>query len=893
MALISSYNRNRSISDDDLFLGVDENSNTSLFSVGDIRTYLANTLRSPVITSSNPTSYSINVTVRGAASKGQAGILFSDQTRNLKAAAVNNQADLISDPNLNVSNIISSLDIDFSAVTWDASTFGEVRTSPDVHVLKLKTNTWSAAGLANTSSLNSQTIWVYDSGDRTIKAKLTRVNFGRDTSANPYFTFTDASASWTAASDIQARVFITGRASATGNNYYQNLNFKKAAATTNIIPVVQGSISIRNQIGLTGLFVIFYKNGIEMSLSTVDPSTITGNTGFSVSSTQKLFKTLINDSGCPACFFSAARNYYGNSFEQIKGIFLSTTRFVLTVLAPTSRIRTINTEEDQTDNMHYPTSMSGELFNHSTHPVLTFLIYDKNSGTGIWELTKHDSLSLEKIKLSDGSKTYEGVCLIYDVIKISSSRFSILFDYNLYYNVTPRSGATVSDQNILGSITNSHIKQNEDSFGMFPSFNFYTNSSGNYTNLRSITGQQQQRSVPISSKAMMILNINNDNSLIPELSNETIGYVKNYFTLDSLSSGSIDLLQQTDTVFTFIGHDATLSRSQGLRKYDITTLSYRSSSFKVNTVNRSSISRGNTNSLLPQNSLYVTTYLNGNNIYFHTFTARSGYQIWYNVFKSDKRNYWFRNSLNYTSTLLLGRYPDATFNQNQIKSIAYNTSGTFNFSGTTTQISTLVNRFYNYMFNSGSSGNFGTLINTIPGSVREVILSYTKQTDELAGRFYFMNFNVGTQFQPRTYTTYFRPFIFKDQINFMYGFTSGIDSYYNMANTRFGSYTPAPTQTYLVPDFIPIKRLIIRNFDTESNLTIHRLLSNMDGFFSEDVVDGATTRFILSGPSGAFNLWDNLQIGTSYGINAANGMLFAGGSFGYAITNQILVKYLR
>ena len=77
MALLSSYRVESIITDSDRLLGTNENSETSLFTVGSLRTYLSNRIRSPVIVSTHPTSTSIQAIAHGAVTKGKAGIFIS------------------------------------------------------------------------------------------------------------------------------------------------------------------------------------------------------------------------------------------------------------------------------------------------------------------------------------------------------------------------------------------------------------------------------------------------------------------------------------------------------------------------------------------------------------------------------------------------------------------------------------------------------------------------------------------------------------------------------------------------------------------------------------------------------------------------------------------------
>ena len=385
MALLSSYRTESVITDTDKLLGANENSETSLFTVGSLRTYLQNNLTSPIVTSTNPPSFSINAVAHGSVIKGRAGLLYLDNNSTLKCAQVNNQIELVQDPTAQTTNPISELTIDFTDIEWDASSYGTTSKTTDNYFLYLWLTQFDSlvSTHQNNTSLTSTSIWIYDPRDPTIKAQIDTFNFSssqfqrtdRTNVLGSTITFKNMSASFQASDKISFG-FTT---LPVGNNNSSREDFvsyfKKATAsvisfgnsTNDNIEGVNFWTSRTSNVRypLSRLFstfnapaaLMFFNDGIEMAYSTTDPSSAT--TGIQVSATQKLFKNCINNDG--SLFFDNGSSL-ASSLTQIGGgpvarsfgyfcraIFLSTTRFVMIVNNPSSRLKLFTKSRDTLD----------------------------------------------------------------------------------------------------------------------------------------------------------------------------------------------------------------------------------------------------------------------------------------------------------------------------------------------------------------------------------------------------------------------------------------------------------------------------------------------------------------------------------------------------------------
>ena len=872
MALLSSYRVESFITDTDRLLGANENSETSLFTVGSLRTYFSNTIRSPVITTNNPSTYSVSVVAHGSASKGQAGLFFIDHLGTLKAAAVNNASDLIENPNLTAESPLNNLEIDFTEVTWDASSLGSQKTGrQDLYVLTGKTQLDSRATtgsyVMNSSSVHpaSSSIWIYSSNDPTIKAQIDYVML-----ADSQSSFTTAGNVRTRARTIQLKsmspafntknitAFVWGRPVGTRDGYrgtpysvsgsgsqfysYTTLNNVNSSGLMTFNPVTNplaGSPNsyARNFVFINSAFTArFYQDGHPMVISTVDPSTLTNATGYQTSSTHKLFKNVFADDGCldldqgippqTRTYSQTQQILDGVWHSRIRGIFLTPTRFVLVVLSSSSRKRSFTTSQDSSmSNEYFPSgfnayALNTTIDNNQTH----IMIYDKNAQTNAWSRTTVTTNSLQNVNRTSGTVTDFYPYVINDVFRIKENRIGVLY----------ASGNT----NTLAvfNITS----QNDTVPEIFSSSTHYANYS-----LSSIT------TYAVSAEVKSVSDLQTD-LVIPAFTNYPV-------------------LRLTQAAF-----KSTTFKINSLSSQTAVPISGASSfgSFRFSYNSRARLDQAAGLLSIVDNLIY----------YYQQGLTR------FNVLREDFSGVYNSTFLDYEGFLFGDRIdPD---NNKKIRALPTTLNRAYVSNGNKFQFSGIVTQFYNYIYNNYSTSTSNSIAGSVPNGI---IFEMTYDSDELNtwqplnGLMTRISINQIQAYGSSGYGNVRSMILFKDMPSLFYMMTIKSNPVINFRDhlaTKTGNIYGSANQ----PRFIPVKRLILKDFGISSNLTIHRLLSDWDGFFTENVTDGTRTQFALKG-SIAFNLWENLVPGQSYGISSSDGSLFQRGSFGYAINNQVLVKF--
>lgn len=1101
MALLSSYPTETIITDTDRLLGSNENSETSLYTVGSIRQYLQNNLRSPIITSTHPTSTSLMATAHGPVTQGRAGLLFLDNNSTLRCAQINNQIDLVQDATAQTTNPISELTIDFSEITWDASSYGTTTKTTDNYFLYVNSTQWDSLVSAHASrtSLNSSDIWIYDPRDPTIKAKIDVMNFSASqytrtdrSTVNTYrIIFKNMSSSFMSSDKISFNMTTLPFSTNIGS-YADFFGYSKEAnaseihwrESTDYITGIQFwyssffrrqtlyDLNFRNVV--FPICLMFFNDGIEMAYSTTDPSSAT--TGIQVSATQKLFKNCINNDG--SLFFTQGKNQtsylqYAESKspsfgEQCRSIFLSTTRFVMVVNNPVSRLKlftrnrdtldlstittkssfeaitsiggyrsgwfnnakgnasdntgtsgvdystfygrptgfyyfsdtnipraifvaygalfsclttsyekifykveqdsygaslgnittetvcgftsssltnqsvgritdiiawdnssnawkhfkiknTINRHTSQTtatsasyDDITATSTAGGAYFaaglttrfNHSYSPALTFLIYDRiNEQSKTWTLTKHDSLMPESIDGETGNRIAYPPVRVFDIFRISNTRFGISFsrDYFRNKNFASNSGRILRGFTPTALLPfhqfttdDSHIKQHKQSIGI-RSYQHEYYSVGSYI-----------------FNNFMILNLNNTNEVIPEIyespentvynfSNDFTGnlqYLNRSFHVKSSSDNSLSLFGMYYT--------GGSPFQNSLIDINTTVSNYRSTIFKKYTY----FQRGT--NVIPvigrDSSPNHVFHINGTraNIFHYT---RSNPILYINLLTSGLDNKIANDGsgvIQYHNLSISGRVPDIT-SPGRIKWLQY-LSLTYNAQTRVTQATESRYYYRNYIYN-----NFSTTIplyvpNSNPRALVEdrgtssVYIQFTGTTGEINRPLWMLT--MGGQ-HLSSYRTIRDQMIFKElpslltfltfnQVNSTnyqyYGVASNLNYNVNNVNTTWFQFSNIILRCALV------RRLYFKDYSIESQLSIYRTLGQRtQGFFAESGADGASVRFILDNGSFLFSgLWDNLEPGKLYTINPFSGALEQTTDqsrvYGYALTSSILSK---